>query len=80
MTAEELVRNTINEKWEPPDSYTLETLLTDLGGDSLDRVELVMVFEEELNIEVADAEIEKLKTVGDVVELVKRYGKDKITA
>jgi acyl carrier protein len=79
MTAEELVRKVIAEEWEPDGPYTLETSIADFGSDSLDTVELVMCFEEELNVEVPNDETAKLKTVGDVVELVKRYGKDKIT-
>ena len=42
----------------------------DLGADSLDRVELVMMIEEEFEIEVADAEAEDIKTVKDAVDYV----------
>lgn len=40
----------------------------DLGADSLDRVELVMAFEDELKLTIPDAEAEKLLTVGQVVD------------
>ena len=43
----------------------------DLGADSLDIVELVMALEEEFNIEIPDADAEKVVTVGDVVEYIK---------
>ena len=47
----------------------------DLGTDSLDIVELIMAFEEEFDIEIPDAEAEKIKTVGDAInEIRKREG------
>ena len=42
-------------------------LIEDLGVDSLDTVELVMVFEEEFNIEVSDEDVDKVRTVEDIV-------------
>ena len=44
------------------------TLIDALGADSLDLVDLVMVFEEEFNIKIEDEELEKIKTVKDVVD------------
>ena len=43
----------------------------DLGADSLDLFELVMALEEEFNIEIPDADAEKVATVGDVVDYLK---------
>lgn len=52
---------------------TPETCLeSDLLVDSLDLLELVMVFEDEFDVEIPDDEAEKLKTVGDVIAMVKR--------
>lgn len=42
----------------------------DLGADSLDAVELVMTLEGKFSIEIPDEEAEKVKTVGDAIELV----------
>ena len=43
----------------------------DLGADSLDIVELSMTLEEEFDFgEIEDGDLESLKTVGDVVELI----------
>jgi len=48
---------------------TLEaSFIEDLGADSLDTVELIMKFEEEFDIDIADEEAEKLTTVGKAVE------------
>ena len=45
----------------------------DLGVDSLDLLELIMAFEEEYDIELNPEELEDIKTVGDVMEYVKKY-------
>lgn len=46
-------------------------LIEDLGADSLDTVELIMKFEEEFDVEIADEEAEKLATVGDIINFLK---------
>ena len=43
----------------------------DLGADSLDIVELIMALEEEFDLEIPDADAEKVVTVNDVVEYIK---------
>jgi acyl carrier protein len=40
----------------------------DLGADSLDVVELVMAFEEFFDLDISDAEAEKIKTVQQAVD------------
>ena len=47
-------------------------ILDDLGADSLDIVELVMALEERFDIEVPDADVEMLQTIGDVVAYVEK--------
>lgn len=42
----------------------------DLNFDSLDEVEFAMEVEDEFELSVADDDVEKLQTVGDVVEYV----------
>lgn len=43
----------------------------DLQADSLDLFELVMAFEEEYGVDIPSEDLEKLATVGDVVEYIK---------
>ena len=43
---------------------------SDLGADSLDKVELVMAFEEEFGCEIPDEEAEKIATVKDAVKYI----------
>ena len=53
------------------DSITLDTtFIDDLGADSLDIVELVMALEEEFDMEIPEAEAEKIQSVNDVVEYI----------
>lgn len=47
------------------------SFIDDLGADSLDIVELVMAIEEEFDMEIPDADAEKVVTVGDVVDYIK---------
>ncbi len=55
------------------DKVTLEaSFVDDLGADSLDLVELVMALEEEYGIEVPDEDAEKIVTVNDIVEYLKK--------
>lgn len=48
------------------------SFIEDLGADSLDTVELIMKFEEEFDIDIADEEAEKLTTVGKAIEYLKK--------
>ena len=49
------------------------SFIDDLGADSLDIVELVMALEEEFDMEIPDADAEKVVTVGDVVDYIKDH-------
>ena len=46
----------------------------DLGVDSLDLFELVMAFEEEYGVEIPSEELEKLASVGDVINYMQEQG------
>ena len=54
-----------------PDKIDLKSrVIEDLGADSLDVVEMLMVLEDEFNVTVSDEESLQLKTVGDIVNLI----------
>ncbi|NLJ32995.1 MAG: acyl carrier protein [Firmicutes bacterium] len=57
----------INREEIKPES----SFIDDLDADSLDIVELVMALEEEYDLEIPDAEAEKIVTVGDAVEYLR---------
>ena len=52
------------------------SITDDLGADSLDVVDLVMSFEEEFDIEIPDDQVEKIKTVGDIVKFIEEKVED----
>lgn len=66
----EKVKSIVVEQLEVDEDKVTEeaSFANDLGADSLDTVELVMAFEEEFNIEIADEEAEKIDTVGKAVD------------
>lgn len=45
----------------------------DLGADSLDMVELVMALEEEFETEIDDEEAEKITTVREAMEYIRKH-------
>lgn len=49
-----------------------KSFVEDLNADSLDLTELIMTFEERFGFEISEEEAEKLKTVGDVIEYIKK--------
>jgi len=57
-------------------SVTREASFTnDLGADSLDTVELIMELEKEFDIQIPEAEAEKIATVGDAISFIENAGK-----
>ena len=44
----------------------------DLSADSLDLFEMVMALEEEFDVEIPSEDLEGIKTIGDVVEYIKK--------
>lgn len=53
------------------DKITMESnIINDLGADSLDVVEMLMILEEEYGVEVPDEVAVELKTVGAIVEYI----------
>lgn len=68
----EIVAEQLNTAEE---GITLDTSFKeDLGADSLDLFELVMAFEDAYSVEIASEDLEKLVTVGDVIDYLKEKG------
>lgn len=51
---------------------TTDNLLSDLGLDSLDAVEVIMEIEKEFNISIADDVWSKIHTVQDIIDEVEK--------
>ncbi len=73
MNIEEQVKNIIVEQLGVSIEKVVPeaSLLDDLGADSLDLVELVMVLEDKADREIPDEDAEKIRTVQDVVNYIK---------
>ena len=74
MPMEEKVKKIVAEKLsvEPEEVIPKAAFVDDLGADSLDLVELIMAMEEEFDIEIPDEEAEKIQTVQDAIDYIKK--------
>jgi len=74
MSAEEKVIDIIVEQLSvDKDKVVLSaSFVDDLGADSLDLVELIMAMEEAFGIEIPDEVAEKITTVQDAIDHVKK--------
>jgi len=48
------------------------SFVDDLGADSLDQVELIMAMEEEFNVSISDEDAEKIATVQDAIDYIRK--------
>jgi len=76
MTLEEKVIDIIMEQLEVTKEECVPeaSFIDDLGADSLDIVELIMEMEENFGIQIADEELEKIRTIQDVIDFLKAKG------
>ena len=72
MNTEEKIKNIIIEQLGvSADEVVPEaSFVDDLGADSLDLVELVMVLEEEFGKEIPDEDAEKIQTVQNAINYI----------
>ncbi len=56
------------------------SFVNDLGADSLDLMELIMVMEEQFNISISDEELQNIVTIQNVIDFLGRSGCDKDVA
>ena len=56
-------------------AITMEAKLTDdLGADSLDLVQMLIIMEKEFGLSFTDEQMQSIKTVGDVVKFIEDNG------
>ena len=69
METFELLRSLLAEKVKDEVEITPRTNLRELGIDSVDLVEIILNFEEKMNLTFEDEAMLKLSTVQDVLDL-----------
>jgi acyl carrier protein len=76
-SVEDRVRTIIVEQLgvDPSEVAPGVSIVEDLGADSLDRVELVMAFEEQFALEIPDEDAEKITTVQDAIDYIQKNAK-----
>ena len=74
---EDKVKQIIIEQLSVEDSEVTPkaSFVDDLGADSLDRVEMIMAFEEAFDLEIPDEQAENIKTVQDAVDYIEKNSK-----
>lgn len=72
-TISDRVRQIIAEKVKLPATSLAGELrfMEDLKATSLDTIEITMAVEDEFDVEIADADADKLTTVGSLIEYIK---------
>jgi acyl carrier protein len=72
MSVEQRVKDIIVEQLSVSDEEVVPeaSFVDDLGADSLDLVELIMVMEEKFEQEIPDEDAEKLQTVQDAITYI----------
>jgi acyl carrier protein len=73
MSVEQRVKDIIVEQLSVSEEEVVPeaSFVDDLGADSLDLVELIMVMEEKFEQEIPDEDAEKLQTVQDAISYIK---------
>ena len=73
MSVEQRVKDIIVEQLSVSEEEVVPeaSFVDDLGADSLDLVELIMVMEEKFEQEIPDEAAEKLQTVNDAITYIK---------
>ena len=68
----EKIRSSLAEQFETDiEKITRDTdVMSDLGADSLDLIELIMILEEEFAVSVVDESVYEYQTVGEIADFI----------
>ena len=71
---EEKIKKIISEQLNvsEEDVVPKASFVDDLGADSLDQVELIMAMEEEFDLSISDEDAEKIATVQNAIDFIKK--------
>ncbi len=70
----EKVKKVVMDKFKVNESKVTDnaSFTDDIGADSLDQAELIMLFEEEFGCEIPQQDAEKIKTVKDAIDYLEK--------
>ena len=73
-TVEEKIKKIICEQLDVAEKDVVPeaSFVDDLGADSLDQVELIMAMEEEFDVSIPDEDAEKIGTVQNAIDYIKK--------
>ena len=76
MTLEEKVVGIIMEQLDVTREECVPeaSFLDDLGADSLDLVELIMAMEETFDVQIADNELQQIRSIKNVLDYLRNKG------
>ncbi len=71
----EKVQNIVSAQFDvDKNTITMDTNIEDdLGADSLDVVDMLMSLEDEFDVEIPDEQIDKIRTVGQLVSYIEEH-------
>lgn len=73
---EKIIKMIASKLGKKVEEVTLNSrLIEDLGADSLDIVEMLMMLEDEYGITIPDQDAMQLSTIGDIVKFMESQGK-----
>jgi len=74
VALEQRVKEIIAEQMgvEKDELASADSIVDDLGADSVDIAELIMAIEEEFDLEISDEDAEKILTVKDAIDYVRK--------
>lgn len=73
----EKVKKVVMEKFKVDEAKVVDdaSFTDDIGADSLDLAELIMLFEEEFDCSIPQTDAEKIKTVKDAINYLEQHSK-----
>ncbi len=72
MNLEERIMEIVSENTEKEQTLDLTNSLSELGVDSLDILMVINAIEDEFNITIDDGDFKDIKTIGDILNILRK--------